>query len=80
MPRVARQESATGIYHIMLRGINQKIIFNKTEDYQKFMKVLKDCKTISVFEIYAYCLMSNHVHILLKVKKEPLSQIVKRIG
>jgi len=80
MPRTARQESATGIYHIMLRGINQQTIFNDEEDYQKFLEVLKDCKAISVFEIYAYCLMSNHIHILIKVEKETLAQIVKRIG
>ncbi len=80
MPRTARQESATGIYHIMLRGINQQAIFNDEEDYQKFLEVLKDCKAISVFEIYAYCLMNNHIHILIKVEKETLAQIVKRIG
>jgi REP element-mobilizing transposase RayT len=80
MPRSARQESSTGIYHIMLRGINQQIIFNDEEDYQKFLEILKNCKIISEFELYAYCLMNNHIHILIKVNKESLSQIVKRIG
>lgn len=64
----------------MLRGINQQQIFEEAEDYQKFLEVLKDCKEISEFELYAYCLMGNHVHMLIKENKEPIEQIVKRIG
>ena len=60
MPRQARKKSKTGIYHIMLRGINQQQIFEDSEDFSKFLQVLKDCKAISEFEIYAYCLMGNH--------------------
>jgi len=75
-----RVKSETGIYHIMLRGINQQIIFNDEEDIEKFLEVLKKCKAISEFKIYAYCFMNNHVHILLKEGKEELGQIFKRIG
>ena len=64
----------------MLRGINQQQIFEDSEDYEKFLQVLKDCKAISEFELYAYCLMGNHIHLLIKEKKEPIEQIVKRIG
>lgn len=80
MPRRARAKSNSGIYHVMLRGINQQQIFEDSEDYVKFLQVLKDCKAISEFEIYAYCLMGNHVHLLIKEKKEPIEQIIKRIG
>ncbi len=44
------------------------------------MEVLKDCKVISKFQLFAYCLMGNHVHLLLKIQKEKLEQIFKRIG
>lgn len=64
----------------MLRGINQQQIFEEDEDYRKFLDVVKDCKEISEFELYAYCLMGNHIHMLIKEKKEPIEQIVKRIG
>ena len=37
MARTARKESRTGIYHVMLRGINRQIIFEDDEDYQKFL-------------------------------------------
>ena len=80
MPRQARKKSKTGIYHIMLRGINQQQIFEDSEDYSKFLQVLKDCKAISEFEIYAYCLMGNHIHLLIQETKEPIEQIMKRIA
>lgn len=80
MPRSMRKKSETGIYHVMLRGINQQVIFNDEEDCEKFLEVLRECKAISEYEIYAYCLMNNHVHILLKEGKEELGQIFKRIG
>ena len=80
MPRQARQKSESGIYHIMLRGINKQQIFLDDEDYEKFLWVLKDVKEISEYKLLAYCLMGNHVHILIKCEKEPLEQIFRRIG
>ena len=64
----------------MLRGINQQQIYEDTEDYKKFIEIIKGCQVISGFKLYAYCLMSNHVHILLKIEKEELEQVFKRIG
>ena len=80
MPRQARAKSESGIYHIMLRGINGQQIFEDEEDNQKFIEVLKDFKAISEYKIFAYCLMGNHLHLLIKVGKEDLEQIFKRIG
>ena len=64
----------------MLRGINQHVIFEDDEDYLKFIETLKDYKAISGYRIFAYCLMSNHIHILLQVVKEDLDVIMKRIA
>lgn len=47
MPRQARKKSESGIYHIMLRGINQQQIFEDEEDNAKFIQILKDCKAVS---------------------------------
>ena len=66
MSRQARTLSKTGTYHVMLRGINQQQIFQETEDYNKFIEIVKECKQTKDFNIYAYCLMGNHVHLLLK--------------
>lgn len=80
MPRQARKKSEAGIYHIMLRGINQQQIFEDDNDSDKFVQVLKDCKEISGFKLFAYCLMGNHIHLLIKPENEPLEQIFRRIG
>ena len=80
MPRQARKKSESGIYHIMLRGINKQQIFEDEEDFQKFIQVLKECKAVSEYKLFAYCLMVNHIHMLIKPEKEPLELVFKRIG
>ena len=80
MPRQARRKSESGIYHVMLRGINKQVIFEDEEDSLKFLETLKNYKAISGYKIFAYCLMSNHIHLLLKVDKENLDLIIKRIA
>lgn len=80
MPRQARKKSCTGIYHIMLRGINRQQIFEDGEDRERFLDTLENYKDACGYSIYAYCLMGNHIHILLKEGKEDLTLIFKRIA
>ena len=80
MPRQARRKSESGIYHIMLRGINQQQIFEDEEDGFRFLETLSKYKEQCGYEIYAYCLMGNHIHILLKEGKENLTLVLKRIA
>jgi REP element-mobilizing transposase RayT len=75
MPRQARIKSSIGIYHIMLRVVNGQQIFEEREDFEKFLQVLKDCKAISEFKVFAYCLMGNHIHILLQETNESVELI-----
>ncbi len=80
MPRKPRVMSSTGIYHITLRSINQHIIFEDSIDYQKFLFILSDCKRKHEVEIYAYCLMDNHVHLLLHSSPERLASFFQSLG
>lgn len=80
MPRKARTKAESGIYHVMLRGINCQQIFDDEEDNQTFLQILREYKTICGYQIMAYCLMSNHVHLLIKEGSESLEQTFKRIG
>jgi REP element-mobilizing transposase RayT len=64
----------------MLRGIDKQLIFEEPADYTQFLKYLSEVKQISGFKLYAYCLMENHLHLLIREGKEPLSQVFKRIG
>jgi len=50
----------------MIRGINQQNIFSVDEDYEKFIAILAKYHQKSEYEIYAYCLMGNHAHLLIK--------------
>lgn len=79
MPRQSRRKSGSGIYHIVMRGINRQVIFEDEEDCMKFMQTLQKYKEKSRYEVYAYCLMGNHVHLLLKIGEEPLEQVMRRI-
>jgi REP element-mobilizing transposase RayT len=80
MPRQARKKSSSGIYHIMLRGINRQQVFEDDEDRERFLETLENYKDECGYRIYAYCLMGNHIHILLKEGKEDLTLIFKRIA
>ncbi len=80
MARSSRQKSSTDIYHVILRGINRQQIFYDEEDYDYFIHLLDRFRDISHYEIYAFCLMGNHVHLLIRVWEEPLHLIFRRIG
>src|SRR6056297_2046604 len=80
MPRTRRLKSETGIYHVVLRGINKQTIFEDEEDHEMFLQTLDQYKKKSGYKILAYCLMGNHVHLLMKTEDESLGQCFKRIG
>jgi putative transposase len=65
MARTARKKSNSGIYHIIMRGINRQTIFEDEEDCAQFIEALQRYKEKSGYEVYAYCLMGNHVHLLM---------------
>lgn len=89
MPRQPRISSGTGIYHVMMRGINHQNIFEDEEDYYQFISTLDRVRikyddngnpsgTNCTF--YAYCLMSNHFHLLIREREESVGETVKRIA
>lgn len=80
MPRKARKLAESGIYHVMLRGIDRQQIFDDTQDYMYFLQILQQCRVACCFKLYAYCLMGNHVHLLVQVQDDSLETIFKRIG
>ena len=80
MARAARVISQSGIYHIVFRGVNRQHIFEESVDYEKLVEILNSIKIEMKYEIYAFCLMSNHAHILLKEKAAgEISLIMKRV-
>ena len=80
MSRLARAISESGVYHILFRGVNQQNIFEEEADFEKLKDTLAIVKQDLKFEIYGYCFMNNHVHIVLKEKNTgDISLIMKRI-
>jgi len=63
----------------MLRGNERKDIFIDKQDKKKFIKTVIQKKADEAFKLYAYCIMDNHVHLVIKEQKEPISRIVKKI-
>ena len=80
MSRQARKRAESGIYHVMFRGIDRQLIFEEEQDYLFLLEIIGECKEICNFELYAYCLMGNHVHLLLKTLDDSLETIMKRIA
>src|SRR5699024_6218007 len=80
MVRKPRRKSQTGIYHIMLRGINRQTIFEDDEDRIRLLSTIKRYKEKSNFKLYGYCLMNNHIHLLMQEVDETISQTIKRVS
>ncbi len=80
MPRQARQLAETGIYHVMLRGVNRDAIFLEPADHEQFLRILGLVRSASGCLVLAYCLMTNHVHLVLRTPAEPIGAVGKRLG
>lgn len=76
MPRGPRFVFQNAFYHVFNRGINKQDIFLSEQDYQFFIKKLKDLKKKYDYSIYAFCLMPNHFHISIQTRKTPISKIM----
>lgn len=79
MSRMPRKRSKSGIYHIIMRGINRHMVFAEKSDSIKFIQTVQRYREICEYSLFAYCIMGNHVHLLLKEGKEPLETVMRRI-
>lgn len=79
MPRQNRRLSKSSMYHVMLRGNERKEIFIDEEDKLRIIDTLEEKKRKQEYYLYAYCLMDNHAHLLIKEGKDNISRAMKRI-
>jgi REP element-mobilizing transposase RayT len=79
MSRKPRLEVEGGLYHIITRGNNRRKIFGDADDYQKILRGLAEQKTKLPFYLYAYCLMPNHVHLLMERRQDAIWRIMHRL-
>src|SRR4030042_5811010 len=80
MARKPRIEYEGALYHVITRGNQRQRIFKDKEDYQRYLKILADYKIRYEYVLYAYVLMSNHVHLLMETRETSLSKILQGIN
>jgi len=79
MARRPRLEVKGGLYHIIARGNNRQAIFHSPEDHKKFLSLLAIQKQKLPFYLYAYCVMTNHFHLLIERQADAIGRIMLRV-
>lgn len=76
MPRSARVKTDNSIFHIMIRSISEVNLFETDFDKIQYLNFVKLYQTIFNFKVYAYCLMSNHGHLIIDTNGADISKIM----
>ena len=79
MARKPRLEVEGGLYHLITRGNNRRRIFGDEDDYKKMLKLIGDTKRKLPFYFYSYCLMPNHIHLLVERQQDAISRVMHRV-
>ncbi len=80
MSRPLRIEFPDTWYHIMNRGRRSEPVFRQDKDYLMFLELLKQSKALWYINIAAYCLMTNHYHLLIQTPDENISRVMRHIN
>lgn len=81
MPRIARRDSKSNFYHVIVQGINREYIFETDLNIKKYKDLILKKLDKSNIEILAYCIMNNHAHFLIYCEKiEYLSKYMQRLN
>ena len=76
MPRRPRVLSEKGHYHVIARGSGKQLLFEEDADYERFLSYLDDMLARHSIKLLAWCLMSNHVHLLIDDADNNLSTFI----
>ena len=77
MARKPRVEYAGAFYHVICRGNQRQVIFRSDADRKYYLERLEEYRQRYSFNVYAYVLMSNHVHLLIQTGEVALSRIMQ---
>ncbi len=81
MPRMARIVLPHYPHHIVQRGHNRQVVFAQPRDYERYIGALREFKKEYGVALYAFCLMTNHVHLLLAPRDSTgLARLMKRLA
>jgi putative transposase len=80
MPRMARIKALDSIFHVMCRSISEVDLFKTKEDKLKYIYYIRKYQKLYEFKVYGYCLMDNHVHLLIDANGADISQIMHSVN
>lgn len=80
MPRQARRLSNSGYMHLIMRGIGRQLLFEDTNDYAFYLKKLERFCMETGVRVCGYCLMENHVHLLVHGEQDSIVLFTRKIG
>ena len=80
MPRAPRATAESGFYHVILRGNGKQIIFEDDADRRAFLELLAKRAGDAGIHVLAWCLMENHVHLVLEDPTQALSEMMQRLS
>lgn len=79
MTKIRRKFSISNTYHIIIKGIDNQNIFYEDQDREVFLNKLLITKKEYNSQIYSYCLMDNHVHMVIRIEKDFLSKAIQSL-
>jgi len=80
MPRTFRIKSDESIYHIMCKSITEVDLFKDAQDKEKYLSYIKKYKILYKFKLYGYCLMDNHLHLIIDANGSDISKVMHGIN
>ncbi|KIL49906.1 transposase [Jeotgalibacillus soli] len=69
-----------GVYHIIVRGNRRMKLFGDRRDFRTYLAILRKTKNVYSYDLLAYCLMDNHVHLLIQYKEDSPSAVMKMLN
>lgn len=79
MPRPLRIHAPGLLYHILSRGNQRQDVFLDDQDFRAYLHRVEETHARLPFRLYAYALMSNHLHLLVEVGSTPISKIMQTL-
>ena len=80
MPRAKREKSETGFYHAVSKGDGGRVIFECDQNRSNYLKLLDQAVDEHDVRLHGYCLMGNHVHLLVQEQRDSLSDFMKQLN
>jgi len=80
MPRRTRIQLRRAFYHIMLRGNYRQNIFQDSDDKLTFYRIMSICSKKYDHKVHVFCLMSNHIHMVIETGDIPISKVMQSIS